>query len=42
VASIVERKALPVSSMPDGLLDSMSVLEFASLLDYLQALAQKQ
>jgi putative heme-binding domain-containing protein len=42
VASIVERKALPVSSMPEGLLDSMSVLEFASLLDYLQALAQKK
>jgi putative heme-binding domain-containing protein len=42
VASIVERKSLPVSSMPDGLLESMSVLEFASLLDYLQALAQKK
>ena len=42
VASIVERKALPVSSMPEGLLDSMSVLEFASLLDYLHALAQKK
>ena len=38
---IAERVKLPISVMPPGLVDGLSVRELASLLDYLEALAKK-
>lgn len=38
---IAERQRLPISVMPPGLVDKLTVREFASLLDYLEALAKK-
>lgn len=40
-ADIKERQKLPMSMMPPGLMMNFTVLEFASLLDYLEALAKK-
>jgi len=42
VASIDERSTSPVSVMPEGLVRDITVPEFASLLDYLEALARKK
>ncbi len=39
VKDIVKRETLPTSIMPPGLVNSLTVREFASLLDYLEALA---
>lgn len=41
VKDIVERQKLPISVMPPGLVDGLTVREFASLLDYFEALAKK-
>jgi putative heme-binding domain-containing protein len=41
VKDIAERIKLPISVMPPGLVDALTVREFASLLDYLEALAKK-
>lgn len=41
VADIANRTKLPQSMMPPGLVDQLTVREFASLLDYLEALAKK-
>ena len=41
VKDIAERMKLPISVMPPGLVDALTVREFASLLDYLEALAKK-
>jgi putative heme-binding domain-containing protein len=41
VKDISERQRLPISVMPPGLVDKLTVREFASLLDYLEALAKK-
>ena len=41
VSDIAERVKLPISVMPPGLVDKLTVREFASLLDYLEALAKK-
>jgi putative heme-binding domain-containing protein len=41
VADITSRTKLPQSMMPPGLVDQITVREFASLLDYLEALAKK-
>jgi putative membrane-bound dehydrogenase-like protein len=38
---IVSRTKLPTSMMPPGLVDGLTVREFSSLLDYLEALARK-
>ena len=38
---IAKRDKLPTSMMPPGLMTNFSVFEFASLLDYLEALAKK-
>ncbi len=38
---IAKRDTLPTSIMPPGLMTNFSVFEFASLLDYLEALAKK-
>ncbi len=38
---IAERVKLPISVMPPGLVDKLTVREFASLLDYLEALVKK-
>lgn len=40
-SEIKERQKLPMSMMPPGLMMNFTVLEFASLLDYLEALAKK-
>ncbi|MCA1962950.1 MAG: c-type cytochrome, partial [Prosthecobacter sp.] len=40
-ADIQERQKLPISMMPPGLMMNFTVKEFASLLDYLEALAKK-
>lgn len=40
-ADIKERQKLPMSMMPPGLMMNFTVKEFASLLDYLEALAGK-
>ncbi|SKB02728.1 putative membrane-bound dehydrogenase domain-containing protein [Prosthecobacter debontii] len=40
-SDIKERQKLPMSMMPPGLMMTFSVREFASLLDYLEALAKK-
>jgi putative heme-binding domain-containing protein len=42
VADIAERQKLPNSLMPPGLLNQMTVKDFASLLDYLEELAKAQ
>ncbi|HCN78281.1 MAG TPA: heme-binding protein [Verrucomicrobiales bacterium] len=39
-ADIKERQKLPMSMMPPGLMMNFTVLEFASLLDYLESLAK--
>ncbi|MEO7414311.1 MAG: heme-binding protein, partial [Opitutaceae bacterium] len=39
VSEIARRGTLPMSLMPPGLLTSFNVRDFASLLDYLQSLA---
>ncbi|MEO5961413.1 MAG: c-type cytochrome [Opitutaceae bacterium] len=39
VADIAKREHLPISLMPPGLMTSFNVRDFASLLDYLQSLA---
>ena len=41
VADITSRTKLPQSMMPPGLVDQLTMREFASLLDYLEALAKK-
>jgi putative membrane-bound dehydrogenase-like protein len=41
VKDIAERQKLPISVMPPGLVDGLTVREFASLLDYFEALAKK-
>jgi putative heme-binding domain-containing protein len=41
VADITNRTQLPQSMMPPGLVDALSVYEFASMLDYLQGLVKK-
>jgi putative heme-binding domain-containing protein len=38
---IAKRETLPTSMMPVGLVNNLTVREFASLLDYLEALAKK-
>ena len=38
---IAKRDTLPISIMPPGLVGTLTVQEFASLLDYLEALAKK-
>lgn len=40
-ADITKREKLPTSMMPPGLMTNFTVFEFASLLDYLEALAKK-
>jgi putative heme-binding domain-containing protein len=42
VKDIAKRETLPTSIMPYGLVNSLTVREFASLLDYLAALAAKK
>jgi putative heme-binding domain-containing protein len=42
VADIASRTKLPQSMMPPGLVDGLTLREFASLLDYLEALAAKK
>ncbi len=42
VARIEERGKSPVSVMPEGLVRDLTVREFASVLDYLEALARKK
>ena len=42
VKDIVKRETLPTSIMPPGLVNSLTVREFASLLDYLEAVAAKK
>jgi putative membrane-bound dehydrogenase-like protein len=42
VADIAERQKVPTSLMPPGLLNQMTVKDFASLLDYLEQLAKEQ
>jgi putative heme-binding domain-containing protein len=42
VKDIVKRETLPTSIMPPGLVNSLTVREFASLLDYLEALAAQK
>ncbi len=39
-ADITKREKLPISLMPPGLASSMTIREFASLLDYLEALSK--
>ena len=41
VKDITKRDKLPMSMMPPGLVNNLTVREFASLLDYLEALAKK-
>ncbi len=40
-AEIAKREKLPTSLMPPGLVSSSTILEFASLLDYLESLSKK-
>ena len=40
-SDITKRDKVPISLMPPGLVSSLTVREFASLLDYLQALSKK-
>ena len=42
VKDILKRETLPTSIMPPGLVNNLTVKEFASLLDYLEALAAKK
>ena len=42
VADIQERQKLPTSLMPPGLMNQLTVKDFASLLDYLEVLAKEQ
>ncbi len=42
VKDIKERQKLPISIMPPGLANNLTLREFASLLDYLEALAKKK
>jgi putative membrane-bound dehydrogenase-like protein len=42
VKDIVKRETLPTSIMPPGLVNSLTVREFASLLDYLEAVSAKK
>jgi putative heme-binding domain-containing protein len=42
VADIAGREKLPTSLMPPGLMNQMTVKDFASLLDYLEKLAREQ
>lgn len=41
VSEILKREKLPISLMPPGLVSNLNIREFASLLDYLEALAKK-
>ena len=41
VKDIVKRETLPASIMPPGLVNNLTVKEFASLLDYLESLVKK-
>jgi len=41
VKDIKSRQKLPISIMPPGLVNNLTLREFASLLDYLEALAKK-
>ena len=41
-SDIAERKTVPASAMPEGLMKPFSLREFASLVDYLQGLSKKQ
>lgn len=41
VSDIKDRQKLPISMMPPGLMTNFTVLEFASLLDYLESLVKK-
>jgi putative membrane-bound dehydrogenase-like protein len=40
-SDIAKREKLPISLMPPGLANSLTIREFASLLDYLEALSKK-
>ena len=40
-SDIVRRDTMPTSLMPAGLMQNFTVHEFASLLDYLEALVKK-
>ncbi|MES2440417.1 MAG: ThuA domain-containing protein [Verrucomicrobiota bacterium] len=40
-SDIVSRQKLPNSLMPPGLVDNLTIREFASLLDYLESLSEK-
>ena len=40
-ADIAKRTLLETSMMPAGLVNDLTITEFASLLDYLESLAQK-
>ncbi len=42
VKDIVKRETLPTSIMPPGLVNNLTVKEFAGLLDYLESLAKKK
>ena len=42
VKDIVKRETLPTSLMPPGLVNNLTVKEFAGLLDYLESLAAKK
>jgi putative heme-binding domain-containing protein len=39
LADVAKREHLPISLMPPGLMNNFTVRDFASLLDYLQSLA---
>ena len=41
-ANIKDRSTLPTSMMPPALMTNFTVFEFASLLDYLEALSKKK
>ena len=41
VTDIAKRETLPTSIMPPGMVNNLSVKEFASLLDYLESLVKK-
>jgi putative heme-binding domain-containing protein len=42
VKDITKRDKLPISMMPPGLVNNLTVREFASLLDYLEELSKKK
>jgi len=42
VSNIADRQKLPTSLMPPGLMNQMTIKDFASLLDYLEKLAKDQ